>query len=642
MERLKGRLYARRNAEATAPAAPRAPLAPHASEVPVSWRAGEAPEPTGTPRAPLGQLMEESKPRMPFATKFLIGSAMFFAAATAAAAFTFFGGGNIVSSRNIDLQVIAPTLIDGGKEATMEIIITNRNRTALELADLIIDYPDGTRDPNDLTRALSHERQSIGTIRSGEQVKRTARAVFYGSEGAQQRLAVALEYTIAGSNAVFVKEGSADFVVGSSPVSLAIEMPQEAVAGEPFPVKVTVRSNAATTVENVLVEGQYPFGFTLLESSPSAEVGGLLWRLGALQPGTSKTITLTGMLDASEGDERVFRFVVGSDSDQTATRVRVPFLTQPQSVTVKRPFVAGSITVDGKSGSAISAAAGRTLPGSIVWSNNLPETLTDVEMTLTFEGPMLDSSSVSADSGFYQSGSRSITWTKSEDPSLARVAPGEGGRLAFSFATEAPGAGGTLYTNPTMYLNLIIRGTREGGGGGPQSVSSAANMRITLASNLSLTAQALHFDGPFTNSGPMPPRAGQQTSYAIVWTVRNSSNAVANGTVAATLPAYVRFIAGAPGSGITYDEGSRTVRWNVGEVSAGVGYTSPERQGAFQIMLTPSSSQVGQSVPLTGAAVLTGQDRFAQIDVQTSAEAATTILNGDSEFEPGMGTIEPE
>jgi hypothetical protein len=641
MERLKGRLYARRNAETPSDTAARAPLSPHASEVPVSWSPGQAPEPAAATRAPLGQLMEESKPRMPFATKFLIGSAMFFAAATAAAAFTFFGGGNIVSSRNIDMQVIAPTLIDGGKEATVEIIITNRNRTSLELADLIVDYPEGTRDPEDLTRALTHERQSLGTIRSGEQIKRTVQAVFYGSEGAQQHLAVALEYTITGSNAVFVKEGGVDFVVGSSPVSLAVEMPQEAVAGEPFPLKVTVRSNAATAVEDVLVEGQYPFGFTVLESSPSAQVGGLLWRLGTLEPGTSKTIELTGMLDASEGDERVFRFVVGSDSDQTATRVRVPFLTQPQSVTVNRPFIAGSITVDGKSGSAISAAAGRTLPGSIQWNNNLSDTLTDVEMTLTFEGPMVDSSSVSAESGFYQSSSRSITWTKSEDPSLARVAPGEGGRLLFSFATNAPGAGGTLYTNPTVYINLTIRGTREGGGSG-QAVSSSANMRVTLASNLSLTAQALHFDGPFTNSGPMPPRAGQQTSYGIVWTVRNSSNAVANGAVAATLPAYVRFISAAPGSGITYDEGSRTVRWNIGEVNAGVGYTSPEQQAAFQVMLTPSSSQVGQSVSLTGAAVLTGQDRFAQIDVQTSAEAPTTVLNGDSDFEPGMGTIEPE
>lgn len=640
MERLKGRLYARKGAESPQ-AAPRAPLSPHSSETPVSWNVPEEGSPAAGQSAP-SLAAEYTGPRMSFPTKFLIGSGMFFVAAVGAAVFTFFGGGNIVSSRNIDLQVIAPTLIDGGKEATVEIIITNRNRTTLELADLIIDYPEGTRDPADLTRALTHERQSLGTIRSGEQVKKTATAVFYGGEGSQQRLAVALEYTIAGSNAVFVKEGSVDFVIGSSPVSLSVDMPQEAVAGEPFPVTVTVRSNSDSPVEDVLVEGQYPFGFTLLEASPAAEVGGLIWRLGTLEPGTSETLRLTGVLDASEGDERVFRFVVGSDADETATSVRVPFLTQPHSLTVNRPFIAGSLRVDGKTGTSISAAAGRTLQGTVEWQNNLSESLSDVEMVLTFEGPMLDTSSISVDNGFYNSGSRSITWTKSEDPSLSQVAPSEGGSFSFSFATERPGEGGTLYTNPTVHLNLTIRGTREGASGNQQSVSTAANMQVTLASNISLSAQALHFDGPFTNSGPMPPRAEEQTSYSIVWTVRNSSNAVADGAVAATLPSYVRFITAAPGSGITYDEASRTVRWNIGDINAGVGYTQPERQAAFQVMLTPSDSQVGQTPTLTGAAVLTGQDRFAQISVQASAEAPTTNLPGDSDFEADMARIEPQ
>jgi hypothetical protein len=167
-------------------------------------------------------------------------------------------------------------------------------------------------------------------------------------------------------------------------------------------------------------------------------------------------------------------------------------------------------------------------------------------------------------------------------------------------------------------------------------------MQVTLSSNTSVTAQTLHFEGPFSNSGPVPPRAEDETSYTIVWTVRNSSNAIANAAVAANLPPYVRFISAASGSGITYDDASRTVRWNLGDITAGAGYTLPERQAAFQVAFTPSSSQIGDAPPLTGAAVLTGQDRFAQVPVQASAEAPTTRLTGDGDFEPGMEIVEPQ
>jgi hypothetical protein len=576
---------------------------------------------------------------MPFATKFLIGSVLFFVGALGAAAFMFFGGGNIVSSRNIELQIIAPSLIDGGKEATLEIIIQNNNRTPLELADLTIDYPEGTRDPKDLTRTLSHERQSVGTVESGAQLKKTAHAVFYGGEGTQQKVHVALEYTIAGSNAIFVKEGEVNFVIGSSPVSLTVEAPKEAVAGEPFPITITVQSNAAAPVEHVLLEGQYPFGFTLLEASPSAEVGGLLWRLGTMQPGSSKKIRLEGVIDASEGDERVFRFLVGSDADETNTRIRVPFIVEPFTLTVQKPSIAGSISVEGKSGKNISAPVGKVLQGEVAWQNNLNEAISDLELTLHLEGPMLEESSVSAQNGFYNSNDRSITWTKAQDPSLAHVSPGQGGELSFAFSTELPGQGDTLYTNPTVNLSLTIRGERTGGENGSGDVSSSASAQVTLASDISLMSEALHFEGPFQNSGPMPPTVGEDTSYTVVWTVRNSSNTIGSAAVATNLPPYVRFVAGSAGSSISFDAASRTVRWDLGDLAAGVGYSSPERQASFQIVLTPSASQAGEAPALTGVSVLTGQDRFAQVPVSTSAGAVTTALPSDGDFDDGMEIV---
>lgn len=639
VERLKGRLYARDSKKTSTQE--RTPLSPEGHEAPVSWTTPEDENVGGDNAAHIREphISGELMPRMSFATKFLIGSVVFFVAASGAAAYMFFGGGNIVSSRNIGLEIVAPSLIDAGKEASLQILITNNNRTALRLADLIIDYPDGTRDPKDTTRTFSHERISVGTIESGEQTKQTAAAVFFGQEGTEQNVHVTLEYTITGSNAVFVKEGYISFIIGSSPVSLSVEAPNEAIAGEPFDMEVTVQSNAATAVEHVVVEAQYPFGFSFLGSNPRADVGGLLWRLGTMEPGDSKTITITGVVDASEGDERVLRFLIGSDADETNTRIRVPFLSQPITLTVKQPFIASSIAVDGKEAKTISAPAGKTLQGTVEWQNNLSESISDVELALSFDGPMLNGSSVSAQNGFYQSGNKTITWTKAHDPGLSQVPPGGGGTLFFSFATLVPGSGDVIYSNPTIDLQLTVRATRHSEGETPQNVSSAASTQVVLSSALFLEARALHFTGAFSNTGPMPPKPDTQTSYTIVWAVKNSSNAIANTAVAAVLPPYMKFVAAIPGSNITYDEGSRTVRWALGDLAAGVGYSLPSREGSFQVALTPSDSQSGQAPALTGTAVLSGQDRFAQVPVQASAEGPTTQLD-EKGFNSSMGIVE--
>ena len=124
------------------------------------------------------------------------------------------------------------------------------------------------------------------------------------------------------------------------------------------------------------------------------------------------------------------------------------------------------------------------------------------------------------------------------------------------------------------------------------------------------------------------------------WTVRNSANAVGNAQVTATLPTYVKFRSAEAGSGISYNEGSRTVSWSLGDVKAGAGYTAAARTGAFQVEILPSESQVGTSPALTSPPELTGQDRFAGVNLSAVGDAATTKRVGDTGSD-GMDTIAP-
>ncbi len=590
----------------------RAPLTHEDSTVPVAWKDGQGTIPPREPKP----FVPTQESRMSFATKFFIVSVGFFFAAIAIAGVAFFWGPNTISPQNIDVQVVAPSLVDGGKEAQFQIIINNKNPAPLELVDLVIDYPSGTRNPKNSTQSLLHERQSLGTIAAATQVKRTSSAILFGQEGSAQTVRATIEYSVQGSNAVFTRSGEVRVTVGSAPVSVSVNTPQEAIAGQSFALDVVVRSNATTPVNNIVVQGQLPFGYSMASSQPKAD-SGALWRLGTLSPGESQTIHIVGSIDGQDGDARVFKFLVGQNNDSTDPTVKVPFLTMPATVTVSRPFISGTIAVNGQTSAKVSASAGSPVQGAITWQNNLSTPIQNIQVTLKLSGPMIDKTSVNAGSGFYRSSDNSIVWTASQDPTLAQASAGATGQLSFSFNTLAPGQGGIIYTNPTATLSMSIAAERPGEGDAPQAVTAAASTQVTFASQTALAAAVQYV------SGPRPPVAESPTIYAVQWSVKNSSNAVGGAIVSTVLPPYVAFLSGQ--SGITYDAGSRTVTWSIGELKAGVGYTLPVLTGTFQVTLTPSTSQVGTAPALMGSSLLSGTDRFTSGKVGASASAPDGI-----------------
>ena len=619
VEHLKDQLYSRKHQGPIEDI--RSTLSESDAQVPVAWEA--PPAPPSMPKQSIEGGMDTSagKKKMAYSTKFFLGSVAFFIVAAGAAAFYFFGGGSFVSPQNIDLEIIAPSLVDGGSQVDLQVIATNRNQAKLILSDLIITYPTGTRDPKDPQKPLQADRQSVGTIASGQAIKRTSSAILYGQEGSMQQVHVALEYSIEGSNAVFVREGDVTMTIGSSPVSVSVQAPESTAAGQQFAIDVTVQSNSQEVVDDVALEAQYPFGFTVTSANPRADSGQTLWRLGALKPGASTVVHITGTIDGQDGDQRVFRFLTGSEADETAAHIKVPFLNTPTTIGVSRPFIAATLAVAGKTGSTVSVAPGQNIQGTVQWKNNLSEAVSNIEVSLVLSGPALDPASVESANGFYQSQDSTIVWTSAQDPTLAQVASGASGTLTFSFATLPPGTGGVVYTNPKVTLTLNVKGTR-GTDQAPESVSAVVVTDVVLGSLLSLEAQSNFNQGPYSNAGPTPPRAEETTTYTIAWIAKNSSNAIANANVSAVLPPYVAYKEGQ--AGVTYDAPSRTVRWDIGELKAGTGYTSAAKSASFQVAIIPSLTQVGQAPALTGAAVLSGTDRFAQSQVQAQAQGPTT------------------
>ena len=152
-----------------------------------------------------------------------------------------------------------------------------------------------------------------------------------------------------------------------------------------------------------------------------------------------------------------------------------------------------------------------------------------------------------------------------------------------------------------------------------------------------MAAKALYYSGPFTNTGPIPPKAGQPTTYTIVWALSNTSNNISNAQVHATLPSWVDFVGpiSPPSEDLTYDPSTKEVAWNIGGIPTGTGITSSDREVSFQVTLNPSTSQVGTSPLIINDAVLTGHDDFANVDITVNKNSLNTQLFNDSSFPAG-------
>jgi hypothetical protein len=551
--------------------------------------------------------------------------------AAGASAFLFFSGKNTVSTDNIDLVVQGPTSVAGGDMVPLSIVIANKNPVSLENATLEIDFPAGTRSAQDVTKDYQRYSENVGTITSGMTLSRSVKAVLFGGQGTRVIIPVTLSYGTGGSNATFVKHTEYTLTISTAPLSVSLDSISETVSGKPFTITATVRSNATAPMSGVVLSSAFPNGYLL--SSSSISPVGTNFLLGTFLPGTEKKITFTGTLTGQNSDERVFRFIVGTAKSAQDTSLAVSYMTQTANVKIAAPFLAATLKVNGSSVETPVVAPGTNVSVSVSWTNTLPVSVQNASIEVALGGATLNIGSVETQNGFYRSADRTIIFNRDTSPALGMLSPGAKGSGTFTFTTLPTGTS----QNASIVLSLSIAGEREGQSGVPEQVTASLSKTIKIASAISLSASSFYTSGPFSNSGPIPPKPNVPTTYSIVWNLMNGGNDIADGSVTATLPSYVTYTGlTSPADGsISFNSSSRTVTWRIGDIPSG---SSP--QGAFQVSIIPSTSQSGSAPNLTSVPLFSGFDRFAQVQITTQGTAVSTDIKTDVGYMPGKGGVQ--
>jgi hypothetical protein len=574
---------------------------------------------------------------MSFFIKLLIGSAVFCVIAVGIGAYLFLNGSNLVSGNNIAIVISGPVSIPGGQPVSFAVKVTNNNNNDIQMVDMSVVFPAGATDPNDSSKALTSYDQLLGDIPAGGATSTSVSAIIFGEENTEKDITIDLTYKVKGSSAIFTKEQSYAVLINSSPITVTVSSFSSVTSGQAFDMTVDLKSNSQDTLKNVLLKGQYPFGYTFISANIPPLSDKATWKIGDIPPGGDRSIIIHGSLQGEDTDIRAFHFSIGAQSSGNATAIGTEYGLVEKDLTIEKPFVSLGIGINSDSGTG-DYVGKFNLPEQvkISWFNNLAVAVANVSVTVDLSGSAYDKTTVEPDSGYFDSAKDEIIWNQQTNPSLASIAAGDSGNVSFSITPADQSSSANPVIDPTVSISANISGDRTQESNVSGTLSAAESRTIKVSSSPTLSGRVVRTTGPFVNTGPIPPEAEQKTTYTIVWTIGNTSSVVDNAQVTATLPAYVTWLGSTSPSteDITYDQNSGTVTWNVGTVNA-YSSDSERREVDFQVSLLPSINQVQSAPTLVNQASLTAVDDFTKATISSTQDYLTTSFSTDPTYQSG-------
>ncbi len=545
------------------------------------------------------------------------------------------------SEKNIQIAFDLPVASTPGAPVDMMVRITNNNRVPLEYASLKVVFPSGTRSGENPDKDLNDDKKIFDKLLPGATVEFRTRAIFLGEANTDKEIRAILEYRFQGVNSVFSKTETRNINLLASPINVTVNTLKEINAGQTIEFTIKAVSNTAIPLRDVLMQMEYPLGFTFIDADPKPTLGNNTWKIGTLSSTGKFEVKVRGVLSGEDTQEKVFYTNIGVSNDRMARDIETIYSKVLSSVRLMRPFIGVELTLNGVPAEEAVAHFGGRVTGKVKWKNNLATKIINAQIEVHLRGVGLDRTTVTAaDKGFFRSIDDTILWDERGDPSLAVMETGATGENEFAFSPLPPQ--GTL-TNITLCADVTVRGKRISESGVPEEIKTVITKCAKVTSQAQFATRVVYYVGPFVNSGPIPPRVEQETTYTIIWNIVNTSNNLTNGEIRGTLPPYVAWAGSVSPSkeNIMFDRTTNQVVWRPGDISAGVGVAKPPREVAFQVILTPSITQT-QSIPKIVTDILfTATDVFTGEVINVSRTDLTTRLSTDPKAGPNDYEIKP-
>ena len=526
---------------------------------------------------------------------------------------------NTYSTENLKLELLAPQSASMGEEITYTIRYKNNGDARLENVMLIFEYPSGSMPSQGTNGRVS---QSIEDIYPGQEQILSFKARLFGKEDELKEAKVLMQYTPKNLNAKFESNTSVTTSIASVPLNFELDLPSRTESSQQFTFDLNYFSNSEYPLSDLRIKLEYPQGFVFQSALP-VPIGENEWKVGLLNKASGGRISIKGTLQGESQEVKIFRATLGSWKDGKFT----VFKEATKGIEITSLKLLISQTVNGSP--SYTASPGEPLHYVISFKNVDEKSLENLFLIVNLEGRPFDLASVKAERGTFKEGDTSITWEAKDVSKLRFLGKGEEGRVEFWInVKDSWEVFSSQDENFTLRNKVILSDARE-------------EFELKVNSRLAIEQDAHYQDEVFGNAGPLPPQVGTQTTYTVIWQVKNVYNDAENVTVRATLPQEVNmtgkiFPENVP---LTLDSASREIVWKVGDVAAGTGTFDPVASVAFQVVLFPTALQRGSAAQIMGEAKVQGSDAFSEQTLTGSSSPLTTNLPNDSSAQ-GKGIVQ--
>ena len=542
----------------------------------------------------------------------------------------------LFDEKRTELSISGPKDVASAEPVNFTFTYSNHNWSELLDATLVLTYPEQFHPETDGKMKQSSARAEIpiGAIAGRSDGKVIVTGKFYGSKGDTANLRAVLSYKPKSLSNVI--ETKAEYIVNvaSSPLSLEVSAPQEIGSGQDADYVIEYANKGDKPFSNLKVKLTYPPGFHFLSADPKPTEGNAVWNIGSLSSDKGGKIVVHGSLTGSRDDRKTVRGEIGFL--QGDGKFLAYAGSERQTKIVTSPLAISQLV--NKESTELSVDPGARLQYVIKYKNEGNIGLRDAIVTFSLDPSHLDMSLLVLNAGSYDDTKKMITWRASDIPALALVAPGREGEIEFSIPVKK-----TFTFSPDTKDGLFIRTVAK---------IDSPDVPTTLASNkiigtgaftvkinsvVALDLKGYYQDAILPNSGPIPPKVGEETTYTLHLTAASSTNPVTGSRAVIAFPSGVVYKGKSSPTGETlkWNERSNELSWEIGTLSP-----TAKRELRFQISATPSSSQQGQSLTLVNKVDFTGKDSFTGKDIKTELGSKKNDLPEDTSLPPSSDKVQ--